>query len=210
MTPQPVAVHPLGSRVSRTSGLGVRFLEAVELAIDLHGTQRRAGTAIPYMSHLLIVTGLVLEEGGDETCAIAAMLHDAVEERGDDALKRIHDQFGAEIAAMVIECSDGCETNDSLGWVERKRRHLEHMAEVEDPRLLLILLADKVHNARSIVRDLRVEGNALWAHFGDRTMDDQIWWFSELAQLFSTRCEGPLLDDLRRSVAEFHVLAVCD
>ena len=206
MTAQPVAVHPLGS--SHTSELGVPFLEAVELAIDLHGTQRRAGTAIPYMSHLLIVTGLVLEEGGDETCAIAAMLHDAVEERGDDALERIHDQFGAEIAAMVIECSDGGETNESLGWKQRKRRHLEHMAEVDDPRLLLILLADKVHNARSIVRDLRVEGDALWAHFGDRTMDDQIWWFSELVELFSARCEGPLLNDLRRSVAELHALAI--
>jgi (p)ppGpp synthase/HD superfamily hydrolase len=210
MTPHAVAVHPLARRGRRGPQLGPRFLEAVELAVDLHGAQRRAGTAIPYLSHLLIVTGLLLEEGGDETCAIAAMLHEAVEECGGTALERIRDQFGAEVGAMVIECSDDAEAHDSASWKQRKRRHLEHMAGVDDPRLLLILLADKVHNARSIVRDLRVEGNALWTHFGDRTMDDQIWYFGELVDLFGARCAGPLVDDLRRSVAELRVLAVCD
>jgi len=106
----------------------------------------------------------------------------------------------------VLECSDGGYPQGSLSWRERKQGHLRHLAEVEDPRLLLILLADKVHNARSIARDLRNEGDALWERFGDRTVDDQLWSFGELVELFGARCNGPLVEDLRRSVAELNAL----
>lgn len=197
-----LALHPLGHSVDAPC-LDGRFVRAFELALEFHGRQRRAGTEIPFMSHL------VVEEGGDEDCAIAALLHDAVEDCGDDALERIHDEFGAEIAALVIECSDGGEATGAT-WTERKRSHLRHMAEIADDRVLLILLADKVHNARSVVRDMRVEGNALWARFGDRTKRDQLWYFNELVALFGSRCDGPLVDDLRFSVDELQALAASE
>jgi (p)ppGpp synthase/HD superfamily hydrolase len=181
-----------------------RFLDAVRLANDLHGTARRPGTEIPFIAHLLIVTGLVLEEGGDEAAAAAAMLHDAVEQYGDAALDSINEEFGADVAAMVLECSD--EGGELRSWRDRKKEHLRHIARVDDERVMLILLADKVHNVRSIVRDYRMEGNALWRRYPDRSADDQLWYFRELVGVFDRLCAGPLVNDLRGGVAELEAL----
>lgn len=181
-----------------------RFFEALRLANDLHGGTRRPGTEIPFIAHLLIVTGLVLEEGGDEAAAVAAMLHDAVEQHGDPALECIHDEFGAAIAAMVLECSD--EGGELRSWRDRKKEHLRHIARVDDESVMLILLADKVHNVRSIVRDYRMEGNALWRRYPDRSADDQLWYFRELVGVFDRLCAGPLVVDLRVGVGELEEL----
>ena len=177
----------------------------------MHGGQRRLGTQIPYVAHLMIVSGLVLEDGGDETQAIAALLHDAVEDAGGAAmLDRIHAEFGAEVAAIIRGCSDSLDPDDSRSWRERKASYLAHLPDVVDEATLRVALADKVHNARSIIRDYRSEGHTLWQRFTNKTLDDQIWYYRALVQFFSTRHLGPLVEDLRRALAELQDLAVHD
>jgi (p)ppGpp synthase/HD superfamily hydrolase len=181
-----------------------RFTDAIVLAEEVHGRSRRTGTKVPYMAHLLVVTGLVLEDGGDEEEAIAAMLHDTVEEGGGRALlERIEQTFGPRVASIVEQCTDSLDGGPAEPWIERKRRYLEHLPDVTDDTVLRVSLADKVHNARSIVRDYRREGHALWERFPDKTATDQLWYYRGLVEFFDARRPGPLTDDLRRSVDEF-------
>jgi (p)ppGpp synthase/HD superfamily hydrolase len=177
----------------------------------VHGGHRRLGTQIPYSAHLLIVAGLVLEDGGDETQAIAALLHDAVEDGGGQAmLQRIREDFGEDVAAIVEACSDSLDAGDARSWRERKAAYLAHLPEVTDEATLRVALADKVHNARSIVRDYRAEGHALWERFTNKTIDDQLWYYRALLEFFSSRHPGPLVEDLRRALAELEDLAAPD
>ena len=184
-----------------------RFLAATDLAVEIHGDRRRLGTEVPYMAHLLIVTGLVLEDGGDEDDAIAALLHDAVEDGGGrPVLERIERQFGHEVAEVVAALTDNLDDDEEPPWRERKERYLEHLSEVTDERVLRVALADKVHNARSIVRDYREEGDPLWERFENRTADDQLWYYGELLRFFAERRPGPLVEDLERAADELAVL----
>jgi len=188
-----------------------RFLAAVVLATQIHGQQRRKGTEIPYMAHLLIVTGLVIEDGGSEDEAIAAMLHDAVEDGGGRALlQRIARSFGARVAAIVEGCSDSVDIDTSETWIERKGRYLAHLPEVADEAVLRVALADKVHNARSIVRDYREEGHTLWERFTQKTAREQLWYYGGLLAFFGRRRPGPLTEDLRRAVGELAWLVARD
>jgi (p)ppGpp synthase/HD superfamily hydrolase len=153
-----------------------RFFAAAAFANDLHGGDRRPGTQIPFAAHLMIVAGLVLEDGGDETQAIAALLHDAVEDGGGrPLLERIRSEFGANVAEIVTACSDSLDPEDPRSWRDRKPDHLEHLRDVSDVAILRVALADKVHNARSIVRDYPAEGHVLWERFANKTLDDQLW-----------------------------------
>jgi len=180
-----------------------RFLAAVALAEAVHGRERRAGTEIPYLAHLLVVTGLVLEDGGDEDQAIAAMLHDAVEDGGGrPMLVRIERSFGSRVAGIVEQLSDSIEIDASDPWISRKRRFLEALQECDDDAVLRVGLADKVHNARSIVRDYREEGEVLWERFAEKTAEEQLWYYQRLVELFERRRPGPLTEDLRRAVDE--------
>jgi (p)ppGpp synthase/HD superfamily hydrolase len=183
--------------------LSERFLAAVDVASEIHGHERRLGTRIPYMAHLLVVAGLVLEDGGGETDAIGAMLHDAVEDGGGlPALEHIRSRFGDRVAEIVLACSDTLDAEDRRGWRERKAAYLEHLDEVSDDAVLRVVLADKVNNARSIVRDYRAEGGALWERFTNRTADDQLWYYEELLGYFTRRRDGPLVEDLREAVGD--------
>jgi (p)ppGpp synthase/HD superfamily hydrolase len=174
----------------------------------VHGGHRRLGTEIPYSAHLLIVAGLVLEDGGDETQAIAALLHDTVEDGGGhDMLERIREEFGEDVAAIVEACSDSLDPGDTRSWRERKEAYLAHLPEVTDEGTLRVTLADKVHNARSIVRDHRAEGHALWERFPNKTVDDQLWYYRALLEFFSAGHPGPLVEDLRRALGELEDLA---
>ena len=180
-----------------------RFLEAVSLALEAHGDARRTGTEIPYLAHLLVVTGLVVEDGGDEDQAIAAMLHDAVEDGGGrPMLERIEAQFGPRVAAIVEGCSDTVDDEPDEPWLELKRRYLDPLQVVEDDAILRVSLADKVHNARSIVRDYRESGSALWERFTQKTARDQLWYYSGLLHFYSANRPGPLTEDLWRAVGE--------
>jgi (p)ppGpp synthase/HD superfamily hydrolase len=152
---------------------------------------------------VLVVTGLIVEDGGDEDQAIGAMLHDAVEDGVRPALvERIRSHFGSRVAAIVEGCSDSIEAEPGHAWTERKRRYLAHLPGVTDDGILCVALADKVHNARSIVRDYRVEGHALWDRFTQTTTRDQLWYYSGLLAFVERRRPGPLTEDLRGAVAE--------
>jgi hypothetical protein len=132
----------------------------------------------------MIVAGLVLEDGGDETQAIAALLHDAAEDGGDrPMLDRIRAEFGDAVADIVEACSDTLDSEDPRSWRERKARYLAHLPDVTDQGTLRAALADKVHNARSIVRDYRAEGHTLWERFTNKTIDDQLWYYQRAARL---------------------------
>ena len=191
--------------------LSKRFLAAVALATEAHGRDRRTGTEIPYLAHLFVVTGLVLEDGGDEDQAIAAMLHDAVEDGGGSPmLARIERSFGSRVAGIVEECSDAVDGDPSEPWIDRKRRYLAHLPKVTDDAVLRVALADKVHNARSIVRDYRQEGHRLWERFTQKTAREQLWYYAGLLAFFGDRRPGPLTADLRRAVAELAWLVARD
>jgi (p)ppGpp synthase/HD superfamily hydrolase len=188
-----------------------RFLEAVAMAQEVHGRSRRTGTEMPYMAHLLVVTGLVLEDGGDEDEAIAALLHDSVEDVGGrPLLERIDRTFGSRVAEIVEGCSDAIDGDSDEPWIERKRRYLEHLPDVSDDGVLRVALADKVHNARSLVRDYRREGRALWERFQEKTAADQLWYYGALLEFFGRRRPGPLTEDLRRAVDELTALVERD
>jgi (p)ppGpp synthase/HD superfamily hydrolase len=186
-----------------------RFLDAVALAEEVHGRQRRSGTEVPYLAHLLVVTGLVLEDGGDEDEAVAAMLHDSVEEGGGkQLLDRIEQRFGRRVAAIVEACSDTVDGDPDERWIERKRRYLEHLPETEDDGALRVSLADKAHNVDSLVREYREAGDALWERFGEKTAGEQLWYYRRLVEFFRARRPGPLTDDLAGGVDELEMMSV--
>lgn len=185
--------------------LSERFNDALVWVVRLHAGQVRKGTSVPYIAHLLAVTALTLEHGADEDEAIAALLHDAVEDQGGEAtLAEIQARFGDRIARVVDECSDS-RRQPKPPWAERKRAYLEHLPGASDSARL-ISACDKLHNAQAILRDLRVEGDRLWGRFNpDR--DQVLWYYQTLADVF--RRVGPcsIGHELNRVVAEIAQLA---
>jgi len=169
-----------------------RFDRALLYATHVHGGQVRKGTSIPYIAHLLAVAATVLEYDGSEDMAIAGLLHDAVEDQGGEPrLSDIRNRFGDRVADIVRSCSDTV-ANSSAGqqkenWHTRKTRYVEHLNLV-DQETLLISLSDKIHNARSILRDLRKPeiGGAVWDRFKD-SRKDTLWYYRELAKSFQKR-----------------------
>src|ERR1700687_5942223 len=162
-----------------------RFDRALLYATHVHGGQVRKGTSIPYIAHLLAVAATVLEYGGAEDRAIAALLHDAVEDQGGEPrLSDIRNRFGDRVADIVRSCSDTI-INSSSGqkkedWHIRKTRYIDHLGLV-DQETLLVSLSDKVHNARSILRDLRKPeiGGAIWDRFNNPKRDT-LWYYREV------------------------------
>ncbi|WP_019504792.1 HD domain-containing protein [Pleurocapsa sp. PCC 7319] len=180
--------------------LSDRFTNAIKLAAELHSSQLRKGTNIPYISHLLGVTSLVLEHGGHEDEAIAAMLHDAVEDQGGwETLARIESQFGANVAAIVQGCTDSYET-PKPAWRSRKENYIKRLAKTS-ASVRLVSNADKLHNARAILNDLRVCGEPLWQRFsGGR--EGTLWYYKSLANTFKELNNGALAEELDRVVRE--------
>jgi (p)ppGpp synthase/HD superfamily hydrolase len=169
-----------------------RFDRALLYATHVHGGQVRKGTPIPYIAHLLAVAATVLEYDGSEEMAIAALLHDAVEDQGGEPrLVDIRNRFGDRVADIVHSCSDTV-ANTSAGdkkedWKTRKTRYVEHLGLV-DQDTLLVSLSDKIHNARSILRDLRKPeiGTAVWGRFKP-AKQETLWYYRELAKAFQHR-----------------------
>ena len=178
-----------------------RFDRALLYATLVHGGQVRKGTAVPYIAHLMAVAATVLEYGGAEDAAIAALLHDAVEDQGGEPrLADIRNRFGARVAEIVRACSDSV-ADTSAGepkedWRLRKVRYVAHLASA-DEATLLVSLADKVHNARSILRDLREPkvGAAVWGRF-KASRQDTLWHYRELAKAFMQYRPGQLAEEL--------------
>ncbi len=167
-----------------------RFDDALALACELHREQLRKGSDVPYVSHLLAVASMVLEHGGDEDTAIAALLHDAAEDQGGRrVLEMITERFGSRVAELVECLSDDLPVDGQpkAPWRERKQRTVEAIARMPS-EARLILAADKAHNARTILRDLRSEGSAVWERFrGGR--DGSLWYYRAVVD--ALLCHGP-------------------
>lgn len=142
--------------------LGPRFDSALAWASELHRDQTRKGTSVPYLAHLLGVASLALEMGADEDGAIAALLHDAIEDQEVSAAE-VEARFGPGVARIVVDCTDGYGP-DKAPWRERKEAYLDALP-AKPAASLRVSLADKTYNARAIVDDLRVHGDALWSRF---------------------------------------------
>jgi hypothetical protein len=185
--------------------LTTRFDEAVAYALGAHDSQRRKGTKVPYAAHLLGVAALVLEAGGSEDEAIAGLLQDVVEDQGGAIrLEEVRSRFGHHIAALVQECSAEDKTDDP-GWRVRKKRYLAAIESCSDSALL-VSLADKVYNARSIVEDLRLSGPSMLDRFGADEPKGQsiLWYYRSLVFAYGERssASGRLLGELNRTVDE--------
>jgi len=184
----------------RSRLLGPRFDQALALARELHSDQLRKGTGIPYLSHLLGVTSLVLDDGGTEDEAIAALLHDAVEDQGGEpTLRRIRQLFGPHVADIVEACSD-TDVSPKPPWRERKEAYVAHLLQPLPTGAVRVSLADKLHNARAILFDLRA-GEDVFARFS-AGRDQQVWYYDALADAFTKVTDSPMIDELRRVVDE--------
>jgi len=180
--------------------LGPRFEDALVYATQKHSGQTRKSSDVPYVAHVLSVAALVLEAGGDEDQAIAALLHDVVEDCGGaPVLEEIRHEFGERVARIVDGCTDTDE-EPKPPWRERKERYLRHLQQGgEDVRL--VSLADKLHNVRSIVLDYRALGDKVWERFtGGR--EGTLWYYRALLNIYRKGAGSPWLDELERSVVE--------
>jgi len=189
--------------------LSDRFDQAFLLASDLHRDHCRKrsasedahGPAIPYLSHLLAVAALVMEYGGDEEAAIAAILHDAVEDRGGaETLARIRAQFGDQVAGLVASVSDDIPApgSDKAPWEQRKRAYLDRLAD-QTPQTHLVCAADKLANARSILKDLREIGDTVWGRF-KKGRDGTLWYYRQMADAFNRLGPASLAAELDGTV----------
>ena len=194
-----------GSTVSEqteTPELTGQFSKALVYAELKHHNQVRKGGDIPYIGHLLTVAGLVINDGGSETQAIAALLHDAVEDQGGaPTLEEIRANFGDEVARIVAECSDTDE-QPKPPWTERKTAYIAHLEEVDEDTLL-VSVADKLDNARSMLRDYHTDGPSLWQRFSRKNPHDHLWYYGELLKAYRSRgFDSWMVDELDRVVKE--------
>ncbi len=181
-----------------------RFEEALVYANRLHAGQIRKGSGVPYISHLLGVAALVMEDGGSEDEAIAALLHDAAEDHGGrKRLEEIRGKFGTRISQMVADLSDTFE-RPKPDWRERKTAYLEHLPQAS-PSVLRVSLADKLHNARSILADFNRVGDEIWERFhGRRT--GTLWYYRALVDTFERHCTSAMVSELREVVGKLEAL----
>ena len=184
---------------------GEKFEQALIYAAQLHQGQFRKGTTIPYISHLLAVAAIVGENGGSEDEVVGALLHDAVEDQGGASrLVAIRARFGEPVAEIVAGCTD-TDQMPKPPWRERKERYIAHLATASSS-VLLVSGADKLHNARAIVSDLRVLGPALWDRFtGGRA--GTLLYYRALSKVFAESECTAIAGELARTVAEMDYLA---
>jgi hypothetical protein len=166
-----------------------RYTRALDHARVLHADDVRKGTEIPYLSHVVTVSGMVLEYGGDEDQAIAALLHDAAEDHGGEGqLEQITSLFGRRVADIVRACSDSLVEDPAVKapWSQRKAEYLHHLEHEPHDDALLVSAADKLHNCRAITRDYRRFGPSLWSRFNPEAgSDGTTWYYRRLAGILS-------------------------
>jgi len=190
--------------------LSHRFGEALLLAHELHREQVRKGNAVPYISHLMAVASIALEAGANEDEAIAALLHDAVEDQGGPATaSRIGDAFGDTVKQIVLACSDWTGSGEKAAWRERKERFVAKIGSLS-PSAILVVSADKLHNARALLLDYRREGDAIWTKFNGKR-DGTLWYYRAIADALR-EAGGPALivDELLRVVSELESLSASE
>jgi len=185
--------------------LGPRFDEAFVYASALHRTQLRKGKHVPYLGHLMSVAALVLDDGGEEDEAIAALLHGAVEDQGCiPVLNEIRRRFGAAVAEIVEGCTDHDPAKDRPSWHIRKRRYIAALAHA-DARVLRVCLADKLDNARDLLADYRQSGESVWCRFSAGR--EYLAYLHALSDMFSIHSKSPMADELHRTVSELERMA---
>lgn len=191
----------------RNSGvkLGPRFLRAFQFAAEKHKAQTRKASTIPYIAHLMGVASLVLEAGGDEDLAIAALLHDVVEDCGGaPMLKEVRRRFGSRVAKVVDGCTDA-DTFPKAPWRERKEKYIAHLKDA-DAGTRLVGAADKLNNVRSILSDYREIGESVWSRFhGGR--EGTLWYYRTLRDAFLRHKPNRISRDLELAVNELMLLA---
>lgn len=195
----------LAKSKSGTRAVTPRFIEALGYAARLHARQIRKRTARPYIGHLLSVTSIVIEYGGDEEMAIAALLHDAVEDQGGlPRLREIRKKFGARVARIVDGCTDAY-TEPKPPWRDRKLAYIQRVAEAPND-IRLVSAADKLSNARETLHELRVHGDSVFEKFEGKK-EGTLWYYRELVRVFREAGSNPLVDELDRIVTELESLA---
>jgi len=196
------------AKVSSAVKLGPRFHRAFWFAAEKHAGQTRKASTIPYLAHLMGVASLVLEFGGDEDMAIAALLHDVVEDCGGaPMLKEVRRKFGPRVAKIVAGCTDS-GADPKPPWRERKDYYLRHLKTV-DAETRLVSAADKLNNVRSILSDYREVGELIWARFnGGR--EGTLWYYRVLLEEFSRRKPNRLIREFELAVKELEACAKLD
>lgn len=184
--------------------LSARFDRALTVASDLHRQQVRKGSDIPYISHLLGVCSLVLEYGGDEDCAIVALLHDAIEDQGSAETREKIRDFGERVVGIVEACSE-TEQIPKPPWRERKEAYIAHIPNMSD-EVALVSVADKVHNASSIIKDYRVVGEEIWERFKGKK-EGTLWYYRALTDAFRQRKVTPIVEELTKVVEQLESLS---
>ena len=188
----------------------LRFLAALEVAVVVFATTRRKKTQIPYVAHLLGVCAIVLEHGGSEDEAIAALLHDTLEDiTPTKQARRTIRAFGDDVYGIVEGCTDGTPNKKGRKAPWRQRKETYVAALEHEPRpVLLVSAADKLHNARAIVADLRVVGEKVWKRF-NAPKEDVLWYYGAVVDAFRANPAHPIaiVDELERVVAEMHRLS---
>lgn len=199
----------MADSVKKGPTLTTRLARAFGFAYHAHLDTVRKGTEIPYISHPMAVAAIVFEHGGSEDQAIAALLHDTVEDCGV-RYETLAAEFGPAIARIVKDCTDA-ETDPKPPWKERKARYIEHIRKA-DPASLLVSAADKLHNARAIVHDVKLHGAVVWKRFKEPTPAEILWYYKSLVRAFRKRsahltdgCRD-LLDCLEAKVSQMSSL----
>ena len=179
--------------------LSPKFALALQFANEIHGTQQRKGVGAPYISHLMAVSALVLEHGGNETEAIAALLHDAAEDCGGrPMLETVRVMFGDAVAEIVEACTDTME-EPKPAWRPRKEAYVAHLAGAS-PSIKLVAGCDKLHNLTTTLRDLRAGQPAdYWSRF-TAGADSQAWYYGECRKALA---DSPVAADFERAYQEF-------
>ncbi|MGI8425033.1 MAG: HD domain-containing protein [Actinomycetota bacterium] len=175
------------------------FEKAFIAADKLNAGQMRKGTKVPYISHLLAVSALVMENKGTENERVAALLHDTMEDQ-QVSYEEIAELFGPKVADIVKSCSDA-NTDPKPPWRERKEKYLAHLSSEASEGALRVALADKVHNAGTILADSRQVGDDVWNRF-NAPKDQQRWYFTEILKVMSSRLPGPMTDRLKDLVED--------
>jgi (p)ppGpp synthase/HD superfamily hydrolase len=192
-------------KASDTEMLEMRFEEALVYAARVHAGQKRKGTEVPYVSHLLMTAGIALEHGADEDEAIAALLHDAAEDQGGrPRLEDIRARFGDRVAAIVEACTDTFDS-PKPPWRPRKEASIARVAG-ETPSARLVSASDKLANARSIILSLAKDGEAAWERFTGKKAGT-LWYYRALVGAFRAAGPSPLVDELDRAVTDLESLA---
>jgi GTP pyrophosphokinase len=185
-----------------------KLSNALALAIQAHEGQVRKGTKIPYIAHPMAVSAIALEFGATEDQAVAALLHDAIEDGGNKYANIIKAQFGEHIHNLVQGCTDGTpnQQGQKAPWLERKTAYLRHLEEASD-EVLLVSCSDKLHNARAIVSDLINEGPSVFERFSS-TPEQTLWYYRQLANVFTNR-KTPPAKALESAVSQMEALSQC-